>query len=262
MPGLRVARVGGVPVVLRAPVLAGVVVVAWVFAPLAARLGGVPRDARSYLAGAAYAVLVLACVLAHEAAHACAARRAGLPVAAVEVGALHGGTRVLGEPGDPRGEALVAAAGPAASLVLAALASAALLQPPGPGRLLAAELVLTNLLLGLVNLLPGLPLDGGRLLLALLWSRGRSRADAAALAAWSGIGLAGAAVLVALAAAAARRVPLAAAGAGALAAALLAAGAARSLGTLPAAVQRGAPADDPDQPDEPDQPDQHRRTST
>jgi Zn-dependent protease len=113
----------------------------------------------------------LLAVLAHELAHAAAARRLGLQVGGVRLRAL-GGVAAIEPPRTPREEALVAAAGPAANLVLAGTGLLILggrpLPPyegmPGP----ESVFTLANLLLGAGNLLPAYPMDGGRLLRALL----------------------------------------------------------------------------------------------
>lgn len=127
------------------------------------------------LAGVAGAVLLLASLVVHEAAHALTARRAGIPVRDVTLWALGGFTR-MDQPATARTAFVVAVSGPLASLLLggvvlgAAYAVAATLDWPVLVALLG-WLGGTNLLLGVFNLLPAAPLDGGRLLQAALWWR-------------------------------------------------------------------------------------------
>lgn len=136
------------------------------------------------------AVLLFVSVGAHELSHALIARRLGLPVKHIELSRL-GGTAELGRPADrPRDEFVIAAAGPLLSLVLALGFS--LLAWAGPDAVglplvvVGHWLAMVNLALGLFNLLPGLPLDGGWLLHAVVWAHWRSAWRATLLAAAAG----------------------------------------------------------------------------
>ncbi len=192
---MRVATVAGVPVLLSASWLVIAVAVTVLFGPVAARATGLPVPA-AYLVAVVLAVLLAASVLVHEAAHAVAARRAGLHVEEVVVD-LWGGHTSLGRPATPGTSAVVSVVGPLANLVLAGVASAArALVPAAPaddvvsvaavvGFLLAA-VALVNLVLGLFNLVPGLPLDGGRVLEALVWRVSGSQDTGAVVAGWAG----------------------------------------------------------------------------
>ncbi|MFF7987074.1 site-2 protease family protein [Streptomyces sp. NPDC007901] len=138
------------------------------------------------VAAVAGAVLLLASVVAHEAAHALTARRAGMPVRDITLWALGGLTR-MDRPTTARAAFTVAVSGPLASLLLGGIgwgAAVAVMATPG-WRILVAVLGwfgAMNLLLGVFNLLPATPLDGGRLLQAALWWRtgDRERAQRAA----------------------------------------------------------------------------------
>ena len=103
-------------------------------------------------------------LLIHELAHALAAKRLGLKVIDITIWPLGGMARMEGLSGHPTHEALVAAAGPVANLVLAAVCAFI----PGDVAHLTAMI---NLILGLGNLVPAFPLDGGRLLRAWLARR-------------------------------------------------------------------------------------------
>ena len=143
---------------------------------------------------AATAVLVtgfLASLIAHELAHAVVARRHGATAEEIRIGFFGGAAHGRHEYATPRGLWRAAAAGPAASLILAA-ASAGItlgLIALDAGRLPAAVFAAfawINIVLAVLNLLPGSGLDGGRLIQALAWARSGDRARAAITAARAG----------------------------------------------------------------------------
>ena len=142
-----------------------------------------------------FAVAFFACVLVHELAHAVVARAVGVPTAEIRLFVFGGVARIRGEPADPGGEALVAMAGPLASVTLAGLLGLASWQVPGPAGDLAALLFLGNLVVAGFNLLPGFPLDGGRVARALIWRVTGRRLLATRLTALLGRALAAALVL-------------------------------------------------------------------
>jgi Zn-dependent protease len=127
-------------------------------------------------AGALTAVAFLAAILAHELGHAVVARRQGLAVDGITLWALGGVTRIDGEAASPAEELRISGIGPLVSLILGlglgglGLALGAL----GWSPLIAAALGwlgAINVILAVFNVLPGAPLDGGRLLHAALWRR-------------------------------------------------------------------------------------------
>ena len=123
-----------------------------------------------YLAGLGIAVLLYLAVLLHEASHAVAARLYGFQVDSITLHFLGGMTSVRGEARTPRQEFVIAVVGPLTSLAIG-LAALGLAQPMAPGLLAFAVTVLAwaNLLIGVLNLVPGLPLDGGRVLKSVVW---------------------------------------------------------------------------------------------
>jgi Zn-dependent protease/CBS domain-containing protein len=129
-----------------------------------------------WLTGAIGAVVLLASLLAHELTHAVVARRAGIPVSDVTLWLFGGITRLGGEAQTAGTEFRIAVSGPVTSLVLAGVFAglAAAFWHLGVVNIavgVAWWLSGINLLLGLFNLLPGAPLDGGRVLSAYLWRR-------------------------------------------------------------------------------------------
>jgi Zn-dependent protease len=115
--------------------------------------------------------LFFASVLAHEMAHSVVAQRMGIPVPSITLFAFGGVAAVAAEMKSPGQEFRVAVAGPLASWVIG-LASAAIwwpLQGTPPGTVFG-YLAITNTVLGAFNLLPGFPLDGGRVMRAAVWA--------------------------------------------------------------------------------------------
>ena len=108
--------------------------------------------------------ILLVALLVHELAHALVAKSLGLHVLDITIWPLGGAARMEGLTGQSRQEALVAAAGPLANIVLGGIC----LLFPGP---IAADAAWINLVLGLGNLIPAFPLDGGRILRAWLARR-------------------------------------------------------------------------------------------
>jgi Zn-dependent protease/predicted transcriptional regulator len=183
----RIGRIFGVPLRMHWSVPLLVILIGYGLGheTLPAWLPG--RSAAVYtfmsLAGA---VLLMASLLLHEAAHAATARKNSVPVEDVTLWAMGGMTR-MGKPGTAPVALAVAASGPVTSLLIGgvALAAGAGLHTASGWAVPAALLVWlgwANLLLGVFNLLPAVPLDGGRVVHAALWWRTgeRDRAELAA----------------------------------------------------------------------------------
>lgn len=133
------------------------------------------EPAWSWVAGAAASLIFVCSVLLHELCHSLVALSLGLPVKRITLFIFGGVAQIEGEVQSPRAEFLMAAAGPASSFALAAgfwLLGGQNLEPGRAGSLLGGVLSLSaliNLRLGEFNMLPGLPLDGGRVLHSILW---------------------------------------------------------------------------------------------
>jgi len=192
---VRVARLFGVPVLLTPSWWIGALVITVAYLPVVRAVLPEVDDLTGLAVAGGITVLLAASVLAHEIGHCVMALRLGLPVRRVRLFLLGGVSELARPPARPRDEALVAAAGPAVSVLLAALAGAtALVLPAGTaGWLLAVQLAAINAVVAAFNLLPGLPLDGGRVLRAAVWSatgrRGLASRGAAAGGLLVGAGL-------------------------------------------------------------------------
>jgi Zn-dependent protease/CBS domain-containing protein len=140
-----------------------------------------------YVAGLAFAVVLYLSVLLHEASHAVMARRYGFPVHSITLHFLGGMTAIEGEARTPRQEFAIAVVGPLTSLAVGAAAVALWFVTPDGLLLLAVEgLAAANVLVGVLNLVPGLPLDGGRVLKSLVWRLSGSVHTGTIAAGWGG----------------------------------------------------------------------------
>ena len=130
-----------------------------------------------WIVGVVGAVLFYVCLLAHELSHSLVARGHGVKVSGITLWLFGGVSQLEGEPASARDEALIAGVGPLTSLVIAGVAYGLFFLALGSALIAAlfAYLAVVNLALGLFNLVPAFPLDGGRLLSSFLWWRSGSR---------------------------------------------------------------------------------------
>jgi Zn-dependent protease len=183
--GWRIGSLAGTPVYLGRswPVIAVVIVV--IFGPNLARPDRGPEY--GYLLAGGYAVLLLASVLVHEAAHALAARWRGHPVSRIVADVWGGHTVYDSTRSSPTTTALVAVVGPLSNLVLAAVVWGIRgFTANDTAQTLLGIVAFANLLVGFFNLLPGLPLDGGQIVSALVWRATGSKGKGLVAAGWLG----------------------------------------------------------------------------
>jgi Zn-dependent protease/CBS domain-containing protein len=183
--GFVVARPFGIPVIVSPYwfVIAGVFIVIY-----ANELSGSLQGATArYLVAAAFVVLLYLSVLVHELSHSVVAQGYGLPVRRIVLWPLGGVSEIDRESPTPGREFAIAAAGPALSLLLGAVGWGLYqVVNAGVGGALIRQLVWANVIVGLFNLLPGLPLDGGRMLRAVIWAITKKPTTATLAAAWTG----------------------------------------------------------------------------
>jgi Zn-dependent protease/CBS domain-containing protein len=186
-PGtLRLATVSGIDITVRH---SWFLIVLLITVLTGSRLSELEPDlgAASYLVGVALAVLLYVSVLLHEVSHAVAARAFRMPVMSINLHFLGGATEMEGEASTAWREFVIAVVGPLTSLALGGMAYLAIDSAgDGPLRYTVVALAYANLVVGALNLVPGLPLDGGRVLQAAVWGVTRRRALGVTVAAWGG----------------------------------------------------------------------------
>ncbi len=144
--------------------------------------------AEDWLMGAITAVMLFVSVLLHELGHSVVAKHYGIPVPRITLFVFGGVSQIAEEPASAGNEFWIAVAGPAVSFALAALCWE--LEPlvafSSPLLALAEYLAFLNLVLGIFNLIPGFPLDGGRVLRAIVWKVSGKYHRATSVAAFTG----------------------------------------------------------------------------
>ncbi|MBZ0234380.1 MAG: site-2 protease family protein, partial [Deltaproteobacteria bacterium] len=178
--GFKIATVRGIPVRIHFTFLLVLPLLAWVFARSfreAASMAGVPPEQLSgapFLWGLGLALALFFSVFLHELAHSLYAARTGARVRSITLLMIGGVSQMEEMPKRPRHEALMAAFGPLVSLGIGALlyALVALVDIPSFNLQFALfYLALLNVVIGLFNLLPAFPMDGGRIMRAVLAPR-------------------------------------------------------------------------------------------
>ena len=174
----RVARLAGIDIEIHFSWLVILALVAWTLAD------GVFPDrydgwstAAYWIVGVAAALLLFVTVVIHELAHAFVAIRRGVPVPRITLFIFGGVSQLARQPETARAEFAIAAAGPAMSLVIAAISGALAITVGSVNEKVEGifgYLAAVNVILGIFNLLPGFPLDGGRVLRSIVWGRTHS----------------------------------------------------------------------------------------
>ena len=203
-PTVRLFTIAGIPISVHASWLAVYALITWTLAA-----GYFPRvlpelgPVASWIYGLVAALLLFASVLVHELAHSVVATAHGLRVRGITLHVFGGVSLMEEEPATARAEALIAIAGPIASFAIAGTlwvvrvvaASGGLgghlgALPTSSVGAIADYLMTVNVAVGVFNLIPGYPLDGGRLLRALLWRWNGSPSRATYTASRVGVALA------------------------------------------------------------------------
>jgi Zn-dependent protease/CBS domain-containing protein len=169
-PGtLRIGSIGGVDVLVRTSWLLVAVLISYVVAPRI-EMEAPGLGALTYVAGLAFAVLLTLSLLLHEVSHALVAKHYGIPVRSITLHFIGGVTAVEGEPATPRQEFMISVVGPVTSLAIGGAVLALYpITPEGLLKFVVVGLAGANLVVGALNLIPGLPLDGGRVLRSAVW---------------------------------------------------------------------------------------------
>lgn len=170
---IRLGSIGGIPVGLDYSWFLIFILLTWVLAVsyYPTEFAGRPHSLY-WIMGALTAVLLFASVLLHELGHSVVARHYGISVRNITLFIFGGVAHIDGEPPSPAAEFWIAVAGPIVSLALAGLCT--LLEPvfvaAAPLLAVVQYLAFINLALALFNLIPGFPLDGGRVFRAIVWA--------------------------------------------------------------------------------------------
>jgi Zn-dependent protease/CBS domain-containing protein len=181
-------RIAGIPVEIPLSGILGVALLAYLWIPAFT----IDSAWSPWVLALVFAVLLSVATLVHEFAHALVARAFGFPVHRVVLQLLGGVTHFERSRQAPMAEAGIAAAGPIATFVLAGIsyAVAQALDPGSAAAVIARALTWANLVIGIYNSLPGLPLDGGNVLRCLIWAATGSERRGTVVAAWAGRGVA------------------------------------------------------------------------
>ncbi|MFC7584234.1 site-2 protease family protein [Nonomuraea antimicrobica] len=187
--GLRMGKPFGIPVYVSWTWFLVAAFITVMFGPQMRAMLPHLNDFAAYAVAFVFAVLLYVSVLLHELAHSVLAKAYGLPVRRITLYLLGGVSEIEKEPPTPGKEFMVAAAGPALSLGLAGLGLVLdifVINDGGILEVLTWQLWFANLIVGVFNLLPGLPLDGGRMLRAGVWKVSGSPGSGTIVAAWGG----------------------------------------------------------------------------
>ena len=199
MRGIRIGSAFGIPIRLDLTFLLVLPLFAWLIGSDIASLTGVVNDlfgsvidpdvltagSMQWVLGSAAAIGLFFCVLLHEFGHSLVAMRYGYEIESITLWLFGGVARFTEMPEDWKQEFTIAVAGPIVSLALGVVAYLGFLVLPtalDPIKFVVGYLALTNVVLAVFNMLPGFPMDGGRVLRALL-ARTRPHAQATKIAA-------------------------------------------------------------------------------
>jgi Zn-dependent protease len=179
--GLRF-RLAGFPVSLPLGGILGVLLIAYLWAPSFEQPGS-----SGFALAAVFAVLLYAGVLVHELAHAWAARAFGYPVQGITLWLLGGYTVYERRDSRPGPEFVISLVGPVSTLLIGVVCWLLTGTTGGSLSVLLGALAWTNILLGVLNLLPGAPLDGGGIVKSIVWKLSGSESTGARAAGYAGL---------------------------------------------------------------------------
>ncbi|WP_238013343.1 site-2 protease family protein [Dactylosporangium sp. AC04546] len=185
--GIPLGRIAGVPVNLAPSWLLLAALITLTYGQILTVRRELPLST-GFAIGFGFVVCLLISVLLHELGHAVTSRRSGIGVRGITLEMLGGYTEMEREAPRPGIELYISLAGPAVSLAIGLLAAAAalVLPPGGVAETFAFQLALSNIVVAVFNALPGLPLDGGRALQAVVWKLSGDANLGRRVAGWAG----------------------------------------------------------------------------
>lgn len=189
---IKIGRISGIDIAIHPTWLIAVIFIAWTIASLFERSYSSWSETQYWTGAVIGALALFGSVLIHELAHSITAQRLGLPVEGITLFIFGGVSQIRGRYRRARDEFLVAFAGPLSSLILGGLALLlwlSLRPDRGDPSLIVGiifYLGFMNVLLGVFNMLPGFPLDGGRVLRSIVWGWSNSESTATRIAAGVG----------------------------------------------------------------------------
>jgi Zn-dependent protease/CBS domain-containing protein len=181
----KVASIGGVPIYITIPWLFFAAIIVWDFYRQLAGAGLTEQQALGW--ALANAALFYASIMLHELAHAATARAFRLPVHGITLVFWGGYTETHSSERGPLASFLISAAGPLTTLALGGVFWVAAEATDGVLSAILRSLASLSLLFAALNALPGFPLDGGRVLMAVIWGITKDRFVALRVAGWGGV---------------------------------------------------------------------------
>ncbi len=178
----RLGRIGGVDLLIKPSIVLMGVVLVVLFAP---RFDD-RSDANPYALAATFVVALYVSVFIHELAHVFSARQFGMRVQSVTLHLLGGETMIEGESRTPLQELWISISGPLTSLGIGVSALSLSRSMDGTTSDILWSIGYVNILVAIFNMLPGLPLDGGRVFRAIIWQVTGNEATGVRIAAWIG----------------------------------------------------------------------------
>jgi len=159
----------------------------FLFAPRFASNDTIGTGTNPYALAALFVTALYVSVLVHEIAHVILARHYRMPVASVTLHLLGGETTIEGESRTPAQEFWTSIVGPLASLAIGGAAwMLSRVMEDGNAHTVIGAIAAVNILVGVINLVPGLPLDGGRVFRAIVWAATGREATGIKAAGWTG----------------------------------------------------------------------------
>ena len=183
---MRIVRIKGIEIKLHLSTLFIVGLVGFYAAAFYINIVSTPSLIELFLVGITSGIIIIVSILLHELAHSLVAQKYGLIVTEIELYIFGGVSKIEKEPETPKSEIIIAAVGPLSSLVIGFVFLLIIfLSPSTLPAIIFVSLFYTgisNISLGLFNLIPAFPIDGGRILRAFLWYRKRDILSATKIA--------------------------------------------------------------------------------